>query len=297
MPLLDKKDIFGLMEREIVLLYGKPGSGKSYSVARMLEQLVEQEKRVLILDRGNGLAKAFGEVFGKKKLPDFDYFLVKTWQDLIDGITLAFDTLGSGDWLVFEEASKMWDLAQSEFSRQVYDGSKAMHALTLRAKAEELIAESIDEDDLTDDAAKKEMRRIRKREIGFGGFSGENDWGWIKELHNDDVFDAAIVNGQFNVLTTTSAVTMSTFDQDNARLADYLYLGVRPGGEKDQAHRHNSTLFLYQDAAGQYAWRTDLGGGAGKDRGYVLVKDQLCPDLGALVGWLDHHTIADNGGK
>ena len=55
-------------------------------------------------------------------------------------------------------------------------------------------------------------------------------------------------------------------------------------------------LYLYK-AGEQFCWRTDLGGGYGDDRGFPLVKDEFCTDLGAIAGLMAHHAqhLASDG--
>lgn len=287
------EDLFAMAEREVVLAFASKGDGKSSTVARLVADAKEQGHNVVIIDRDNGLAQPMKEVF-RRKIPDnVEYKLAKTWDDITEAMTLTMEWLERGDWLVFEGAQKLWDMAQSEYSRRVYEKSHVMHALDLRAAAEQRIAGMAAElDELSSEDERKMLYKIRQQDTGFNAFNGQQDWPWIKELHNDEVFDRAIVEGTFNVLTTASAEPLSEQDKNNKRFADYLYLGVKPGGEKGHDYRHSTVMYLYRKG-GEFMWRTDMGGGVGKDRGYPLVKDQICTGMGAIAGLVAHHEAAD----
>jgi hypothetical protein len=288
---MDISELMDMAEREVVLAFAKQGDGKSRSVVHLIQDCQETGNNVVILDRGNGLAKAMREVFGRTPPENVQYYLIKEWSDLEEAMAMAFEWLGVGDWLVFEEAGKMWDFAQSEYSRRVYNKSHALHGLDLRAKAEARIADQIDEDSV-DEKDKEIIKSIRRSETAGGGLSIDQDWGWIKEMHNDDLFDAAIINGTFNVLTTTSAEDLSDFDKDNPRFKDYLFINAKPAGEKLHVNRHNTVAYLYKYGE-DWCWRTDMGGNEGKDRGYPLKKDEIFTDLGLIAGLRAHHKEVD----
>ena len=64
-----KDDLTLLADREVILLAGGPNTGKSFSVAKLVQNGQEQGFNVIVLDRDRGLAKAIKEVCGAPKQP------------------------------------------------------------------------------------------------------------------------------------------------------------------------------------------------------------------------------------
>ncbi len=216
------------------------------------------------------------------------YFLAKNWDRVDAGVQFAFegndehDPLGPGDWLVFEMVGGLWDLAQTTYSKRVY-GGLTEHMLVLRAKAEEAVVKA--------GSGKKSSaaRSERAKQVGYGGLEGDHDWPIIKQMHNDDVLDAAILGGDFNVLMTTSMTSIRTNDKSWPM---FDRIGVHPEGEKHNIHRADTVMVQEKG----YKWRTDLGAGDGKERGERQVaRDVDFKDIGFVRSYLEHHREALSG--
>ncbi len=289
---MDKKDIQAgddldlLLDREVILMAGPPGGGKSYSVAMLCKDGLEQGFNVVAVDRDRGIAKAIKEIFGTKKPENLDYFLANSWEKIPKAVNHAFDILGPGDWLVFEMVGGMWDMAQSEYSRRVFGEDVADHLLTLRAEAQELVNAIGASTRSSDPKEKKEANRIISEKMAFGGMEGQTDWNVVKRMHNDAVFDRAILNGEFNILSTTSLTQI--MDRDASKWPLFENIGKRPEGEKHQIHRLD-TIVIAERKGGQFLWRTDLGNGKGKDRGRELYRDVDFSDVGFVESYLAIH--------
>lgn len=281
-------DLNLMLNREAILLGGGQGSGKSYSIAKLIEEGQDEDAgfTVMVIDRDRGMGKVLREVFGKTLPENLDYRLIKTWDDMIQAITDAFDILGAGDWLCFEHCGKIWDFVQEEFARAVYGESVGDHLLMLRAEAQEALrAAEIDLRD-SDAAARKEANKTVSGKMQYSGLDGRNDWGPIKRMHNGGVFDKVIVEADFNVLTTTAMTPLQDEDLKKGRWPDFHRLGLRPEGEKHQIYRHDTVAIAYQKE-GQYLWRTDLGMDTGKDRGRELHRDVPFDNVGFVRSYLD----------
>jgi len=287
-----------LLDREVILLGGTQSSGKSYSIAKLVEEGQDEDNpfSVMVIDRDRGLGKALKEVFGKgvtlDKLENLDYRLITTWEGILEAIEDAFKVLGAGDWLVFEHCGKLWEFAQEEFSRHVYGEDVGQHLEVLRAEAQQII------DDLGIDlrssvkGERSEAHKAVSTKVAFNGLEGRYDWGIIKRQHNGSVFDRAIVEGSFNVLTTTSMTPLQDDDIKQNRWPDFHKIGMRPEGEKHQVYRHDTVSIVYQKD-GTYLWRTNLGSGSGpgKDRGRALHRDIDFKNKGFVRSYLD--TVED----
>ena len=263
-------DLDALLGREVILGFGTTNAGKSYSTAKLIEQGVRDGFNVVVIDRDRGLAKAIKEVFKGKKPDNLDYFLADKWAKIQRGIQHAFDVLDYGDWLVFEMVGRFWDFAQTEYSRQVYGEDLTKHILTLRAEAQQILdAAGLNLKSGSKDERSKANKTLSQK-LGFSGLDGHNDWSLIKRMHNDEVFDRAVLEGKFNILGTTSVKTPFREDEKEKWPILFRQFGRMPEGEKHHIHRFDTIAYMEQllGAGGKerYVWRTDLRGHH-KDRG------------------------------
>lgn len=269
--------------REVIMMVGWPATGKSLSIVRLA--LDNPDKKVMVIDRDRGVSKAVREVC-KKPPTNLIYRLVKTWDDVLGCINESFDILGEGDWLAFDQIGRLWDLAQSEYSRMIYGEELTNHILTLRAEVEKVIRAA----DLG--TKSREATSARARDTGFQGLEGRYDWPLIKRMHNDDVFDRVILDGNFNVLSTNSLSPLTDDDLKKKRYPMWQNIQARPEGEKHQVYRHDTIAVAYKTDGG-YFWRTDLGGGEGKDRGRPLARDVDFTNTGFVRSYLEYHSEED----
>lgn len=249
-----------LAEREVILVYATPGSGKSFSVARLCQDGEEQGFNVVVIDRDRGLAKAIKEVYKGKMPQNLEYYLVKDQQVVYDAVKFAQDMLGAKDWLVFENLGGFWDLAQDTFSDTVFNEDSATHSLEQRAIAQRLL-DAANITDLKSEAAQKVLGRAQ----GYGGFEGM-DWVKVKAIHNKRSFDRVAFDGVYNVLSTSKAHALDDREIKQKKHPMFEALGLRPEGETGQVGRHDTVAFLYT-LGGKYLWQTDLGNLQGKERG------------------------------
>ena len=164
------------LDREVILVGGGPSTGKSHSIVQLAIDGLEQEFNVVVIDRDRGVAKAVKEFIKLgviDEVPEnLDYFLADSWEKVTTGISYASDLLGPGDWLCFDMIGGLWDLAQDEFTRLVYDETGADKILALRAEAEEIVRKS--------NMKGKDATSERAKGVGFEGLEGRYDWPLIK---------------------------------------------------------------------------------------------------------------------
>lgn len=248
-------------------------------IAHLAKVGLELGFNLVVIDRDRGLAKAVKEVCGK--IPDnLDYFLATKFEKYAEGITHAHVNLAADDWLVFDMIGGMWDMAQSQYSRMVYGDDVTRHLIALRTEAEEHV-----------DSSKrgKAEAGVRQASVQYNGMEGRTDWPLIKRMHNDDLIDDAILNGDFNILSTTSGSPIT--DQDVGKWPRWDHIGLRPEGEKHNQHRHDTLMYLSL-TRGKYFWQTNLGQGEGKDRGdRMLVGATDCTDRGVLSSYYEEHDL------
>lgn len=277
------------IQRSMVLLAAKPAMGKSYSVVKLVLDGKRLGFNVFVIDRDRGLADEIRTQCGGKIPDNLQYKLARKWTDMEGALDYAFETLEPQDWLVFEHVGRLWDFAQEDYTKEVYGKTMAQRLRVLRSEAEELIREG--NLDLNSKSGKDEAGKIRSRGVGYQGLDGRKDWAVIKSAHNGDIFDRVLLDGHFNVLSTTSVTGIDRNDENSIKLwSEWATLGVRPEGEKHQRYRHSTVAYAYRKGK-QFLWRTDLGADEGKDRGRDLVKDVDMTDVGFVRSWAEYHGI------
>lgn len=278
-------ELDGLVDREVVLVAGAPASGKSDGIVRLCQQLAETGHKMVVIDRDRGTAKAIKEICGGVKPDNMTYFLARNWDRVKDGVNYAFRTLSIGDWLVFDMVGGLWDLAQNEYSRQIYGEDLTQHLMVLRAAAQAEMEKKGVSTRSTTDTDKRSANSIVATQMAYSGMEGRTDWSVIKRIHNDAI-ENAILSGDFNVLGTTSITQID--DKELTKWPLFKVIGLRPEGEKHNIHRFDTIMFLSNEKEG-YQWRTDLGGGIGKDRGRSLARGIDYTGTGYIASYLEHH--------
>lgn len=284
-------DLDNLETVERILVCAAPGAGKSDSIVRLALDLQETGHRMVVIDRDRGIAKAIKEICGGEKPANLTYFLAKTWQRVRDGVTYSFEHLGPGDWLCFDMLGPLWDFAQNEYARAVYGEDLTDHLLLLRADAQKEMDRQGIGTRSTNVKDKQEANKVVSQQMQYSGMEGRTDWSVIKRMHNDDVMDRAILHGEFNILATTSITPLS--EQDVTKWPLFKIIQKRPEGEKHNVHRFDTIAFLERNKDA-FTWRTDLGGGTGKDRGRQIYRDVDFTDVGFIKSYLQTHGLVDS---
>ena len=273
------------LDREVILAAGGPSTGKSHAIVQLAIQGLEEGFNVVVIDRDRGVAKAIKEFIKLgiiDSVPDnMDYFIATSWEKVMGAVDHAFANLGTGDWLCYDMIGGLWDLAQDEFTRLVYEETGLSKMMALRQEAEALIRDT--------GIAKKDQSSERARAVGFEGLEGRYDWPLIKKMHNADMRDRCILNGDFNILATT-AMTPLNDKADKDKWPMFAGISRRPEGEKNNFHKHD-TIVVLEKHDDEWSWRTDLGQGQGKDRGRGLVRGIEYTDRGFVDSYLEYHGL------
>ena len=228
-------DLF--LEREVLLVVGSPNSGKSYSVARLIEDSVEGGYRVCIIDRDRGLGKALREL-GMTSLPEGTrYFNAVNWEKVEEGVASAMADFGPGDWIVLEMMGELWNLAQTAYSEKVFGQTLDEYVMGLRVEAEAKVREA------ALDPRSRGATSQRQREVGYQGMEGRTDWPRIKGMHNQRVRDRLITESNCNILATTSTVPL-TDEGQAAAYPQWKRVGVRPEGEKHNVYKFDTWVYV-----------------------------------------------------
>lgn len=209
--------------REKILLVGDSNTSKSFSLVSLSIQL--PDSKVVIFDPDDGISKLLGELgLTEADLPNLTIIPVtKDWEKMMEEYREQRDSLKEGDWLCFDMLGRFWDLAQGYYSRTVFGMSHIEHLMMLKRQA---------------------------KATSFSGFDGLSDWPLIKNLHNTDLIDDAVLFSPFNVMATTSTTPFSPKEKVPKKGILSVYaskFAVKPEGEKHNIFRFDTQVMLSRE--------------------------------------------------
>jgi len=219
------------MSRELILLGGGTNVGKTLTLISLA--WVYPESQVHLFDPENK-ARAMVEEMGLE-LPNLHIVgVTPRWDEFTAAYKEAKVGLTENDYVCFDMAGRFWDLAQNYFAREVFGASPAEHIV--------------------------QLRKASKR-ADFEGFDGLTDWTVIKRLHNEDIWDDAVMWSPFNVVATTSLTSYSAREKLPKTGVEGLLVQEFPEspkleGEKHNKYRFNTVAILYQNLPeGSYCFK------------------------------------------
>lgn len=216
--------------REKILIAGETNVSKTLSLISLAVRYAE--RKVVIFDPDDGVTKTYAEL--GVELPNLTVIPVtQDWERLMVDYNREKANLAEGDWLCFDMLGRFWDLAQNYYSRTVYGMSHIEHLMMLKKLAQS---------------------------TAFSGFDGLTDWPLIKNLHNTDLVEDAVLWSPFNVMCTTSTAPFSPKEKvptEGQLLGVYAsQFGIKPEGEKHNIYRFDTQAVLYRKfPAGSYHFR------------------------------------------
>lgn len=279
-------DSLGLdLDRKVIALYGLPGSGKSYSIVKLVKDMAEQGHNVAIADRDRGLADEFKEQGFTSDPDNLDYFLIDEWEKLRQFRDHCLSVLGEGDWCVIEGMHKIWRFARADFIEASYgmteDEFMEMKRHEAQTQIEDFFASNPGIDRESEEGV-KELRRIRNKVLQFEGLDGRTEWPKITTKYMAAI-EPLFISGKFNILTTTSAKRLDKDGLENE--PEYMGVFFKPEGQKELVGMHSTLARMYLKDGVHY-WSTDLKD-ASKDRGNPLFSDIPFSDIGFVQTYLD----------
>ena len=214
--------------REKILLSGEANTSKTLSLVYLA--ILYPDSRVVIFDPDDGVEKVIAEL--GVDLPNLTVIPVTPdWEELMVNYKMAKGVLKEGDWLCFDMLGRFWTMAQQYYSITVFGVSHIEHLMMLKKQASS---------------------------TSFSGFDGLQDWPLIKNLHNADLLDDAVLYSPFNVMCTTSVAMFSPKEKvpKTGILAIYASeFGIKPEGEKHNIYRFDSQAVLYRTGDNTYHFR------------------------------------------
>ena len=281
-------DSLGLnRNRRVILVFGLPGCGKSDSVVRLVNRAKELGKNIAILDADRGLAENFEEQGFTEDPEHLDYFLIDSWEKLIEARDYVLAAYDEGDWVVIENAYKIWRMARAAYILQTYGMTESEFGEHKQQEAVAQIEEFFNQPqnmgvDRQSEEGVRQARRIRSKVMQFEGLDGRTEWPKITNKYFE-ALDPLFMSGTFNILTTTWAQRLDGSDLEE----DPQWMGVnfRPQGQKGLVGMHSTLARLYRND-GVYYFDTDLND-ATKDRGKPSFKAIPISDVGFVDAYED----------
>jgi len=241
-----------------ILVYGQTGTGKTFGILHIAASL--KNNTLFYLDTDEGTSKDVDE-FPDDVKSRLQYYLATSMDEMIADLNDATLKCMPGDWIVVDMAARVWDLAQSEFIRKVFDASEVgRYYLEMRRELERhpVITKSGGVD----------------KQPNLDGWT---DWVPIKKRHNEDFMDVLKMLPRkkgVHVLVTTSADQLKTqgkFADKGDTISVFGKVGYKPEGEKHNPHRFDTILFLSK-AGGEY-YVTCLKNRGRKEFGQTLIPE------------------------
>ncbi|MDX1746615.1 MAG: hypothetical protein R3324_11810 [Halobacteriales archaeon] len=208
--------------RERILAFGMEGAGKTFG---WFSIAAKTDGHFYVLDTDNTVEPFLdGERFGE--LADRVTYHVPWggWEEYVDFLDKALTDMGPEDWLVVDRVDQVWEEAQQEFSRKIFDQGIDEVWMTYRTAME-------------NDKDKK----------GGSPFDGFTDWAVIKKLHSrfmvGDSTKPGLIRAPGHVYLTAGEKRVdSKLEKDPNVLRTYSRIGVRPAGNKENGHMVRTVL-------------------------------------------------------
>src|SRR5512146_1557858 len=123
---LTTADLLNSYARELILLAGKDGVGKSCAVVStaQLVEMLYPEATFHVVDTENKFASAVRS-FGAEAPGNISYYHADNMNAAIDALGHILGSMKAGDWLAVESIGRLWDMAQDLAYRTIAGVSKA----------------------------------------------------------------------------------------------------------------------------------------------------------------------------
>ena len=232
-------DLLSSYARELILLAGKDGCGKSCAVVSTasLVEVLDSAATFHVIDTENKFASAVRS-FGTDAPANISYYHADNMNAAIDALGHILSSCKPGDWLAVESIGRLWDMAQDLAYRTIAGVSKAAFL-------------KLDKGEQTATGAKR----------GTGPIPSPDDfWKIAKGAYDGDFMYPIIARSDLNVIWTTTVAKppkADAFIKENVdRKAARVELGIDFG--LDGAPRlpyQPETLAVLQLAGGKVSCR------------------------------------------
>ena len=225
--------------RQRIELCGFPGSGKTFALYALAEMLMvlDPDAKIYALDFDRGMGKV------RPEWPDVDnirFFRGRKWADVMEFVDTVSKVQTKRDWIFLDMIGKAWEMAQNFEIAIVHDNTAGLQLLEARR-------------------AMVEAKKLQ----GPGTFP-QPDWTVIKRLHNEEFIDAITSEWDAHVIATTSLDPVDADRDDELIVSIFQQYGFKPDGEKRNAHRFDTVMFVMKKGPRRLLYTL-------KDRGRPLI--------------------------
>jgi len=243
------------MIRERILVYGQPGSGKSYAHLKIAEAY--PRSGFYIIDTDDSIPRMLSSEFSH--LNNVNVYPAQDWPACCKALDEIRPKATGNDWLVVDMLCSVWEFVQSHFVEEIFSKDIATYFLQVR-------------------------RDLRQGASNLSAFKGWVDWSVINKLYQGWINEITY-RLPCHVFFTCKATRVG--HEDEADIRDtYSSFGVRPEGEKRNSYRVHSVFLLTHDRDGFFMSTV-------KDRGRIsLPNTSLTPEqnfatkyLQIFAGW------------
>lgn len=221
---------------DLILLYGTAGCGKTWSVLKKCDSLVQQgwQGTLHAIDIDHGLERNLS-LFSKELDDHIAYYDNLTFRDCENALAQTSREAKSGDWVLVELLGRIYDECQSQHVRDVFGESYEDYLKAMRkAKA------TAERDDRAPDLDVKEWTAITKAHTAF--------MSQVQQLAMRGV----------NVVCTAEAKEVEyqgKFADKREMQSLFGGVGFKPAGQKLNSHKFHTIIFLNKTGADVWhAW-------------------------------------------
>jgi hypothetical protein len=243
------------MIRERILVYGQPGSGKSYAHLKIAEAY--PKSRFYIIDTDDSIPRMLNSEFSH--LNNVEVHPAQDWRGCCKALDDIKPEVTGKDWLVVDMLCSAWDFVQSYFVEEIFDKDIASYFLQVR-------------------------KDLKQGASNLSALRGWTDWSVINKLYQMWINEIAY-RLPCHIFFACKATRVTQEDEVDIRDM-YSTFGIRPEGEKRNTYRVHSVFLLTHDRDGFYMSTV-------KDRGRTRLENTtLTPEhnfatkyLQLFAGW------------
>lgn len=207
--------------RERILVYGNPGSGKSYQFLKIAEFV--KPNRCYVVDSDDSYPRLLETEF--KKLDNVEVYPVgNDWDEWTSALRDILKRAKEGEWVCIDRADVAWEAVQDYYIRKVFGEEMGDYFLQARIEFEEL------------------LKRNPKRK-NMVVLEGDKDWQVINKVYKQDWLKMISPTFPAHLYVVTSAAKIE--ERDEQEIKDiYTWVGLKPTGQKHLPYQVH-TIFLF----------------------------------------------------
>lgn len=198
-----------IVKRELILLFGPAGTGKSYCLLTIARAL--PHRRFFILDTDMD----YYAMLDQENLPNVVSLAAASWEQLIASMQWVKKVARPGDWLVPDMLDTTWDQVQSYYVDQVFHEDLGDFYLKVR----------------------KDMKDGQK---SLEAFDGWTDWGVVNSLYAS--FWNSMLATPCHIFAMAKGRELAKKNEDKLTAVLGQPHGAKPDGQKRTSHRFHSIM-------------------------------------------------------